>query len=144
MPIIITITASFIRIRPLNVFQSTLHCILPLPGHLWRSCVDKAFFVSFLITHCQVLKGRQESPDWWVISEWRKCIAPHILLWISSWNLSTRHRLSWHHTGRFVRTCRKAEQSKITSFVTKIFLSLSTMLSSSFQQFQPGKLMSLQ
>jgi len=41
----------------------------PLPGHLRRSRIDTAFFVSFLFMHCQIFKGRQESPDWWVIAE---------------------------------------------------------------------------
>jgi hypothetical protein len=50
-----------------------------LPGYIRRSHVHSIFFVSFLITRCQILEGRQESPDWWVITERRKCIAPLIL-----------------------------------------------------------------
>lgn len=47
-----------------------------LPGYLWRSRLNNAFFVSFLIKRCQIFKFRPQLPDCWVTDEWRKCTVP--------------------------------------------------------------------
>ena len=39
------------------------YCYRSLPGYLRRSRVNNAFFVSFLITRCQIFKARPVLPD---------------------------------------------------------------------------------